>query len=158
MTTSILLIAAVGVPFALLLACIVPAIRERMPPLLALAPIPALVAALFADDTPLVFGNARFALSFALDEPGAMLLLVAAILWSAAGAYAATGLRGAVNAGGLVVCWLMTLTGCVGVFLAADLVGFYFLLAVLSVGASGLVLQVARRRRCAPAPSTSDSR
>ena len=141
MTTSILLIAAVGVPLAMLLACIASGLRERMPPLLALAPIPALVAALFADDTPLVLGNAQFALSFAMDEPGAMLLLVAAILWIAAGAYAATGLRGAVNAGSFVVCWLMTLTGCVGVFLAADLVGFYFLLAVLSVGASGLVLQ-----------------
>ncbi|MDS4042048.1 MAG: proton-conducting transporter membrane subunit [Candidatus Competibacter sp.] len=141
MTTSILLIAAVGVPLAMLLACVVSAIRERMPPLLGLAPIPALAAALFADDTLLVLGNARFALSFALDEPGRMLLLVAAILWSAAGAYAATGLRGAVHAGGLVVCWLMTLTGCIGAFLAADLVGFYFLLAVLSVGASGLVLQ-----------------
>ena len=34
----------------------------------------------------------------------------------------------------------MTLTGCVGVFLAADMVGFYFLLAVLSVGASALVM------------------
>ncbi len=141
MTTPILLVAAIGVPLALLLACIASGIRERMPPLLVLAPIPALAAALFADDTPLVLGNARFALSFALDEPGRMLLLVAAILWFAAGAYAATGLRGAANASGLVVCWLMTLTGCVGVFLAADLVGFYFLLAVLSVGASGLVLQ-----------------
>ncbi|MEZ5579586.1 MAG: hypothetical protein R3F40_09365 [Candidatus Competibacteraceae bacterium] len=30
------------------------------------------------------------------------------------------------------MCWLMTLTGCIGVFLAADMVGFYFLLAVLS--------------------------
>ena len=141
MTTSTLLIAAVGAPLALLLACIASSIRERMPPLLALAPIPALAAALFADDTPLVLGNAQFALSFALDEPGRMLLLVAAILWSAAGAYAATGLRDAAHAGSFVVCWLMTLTGCIGVFLAADLVGFYFLLAVLSVGASGLVLQ-----------------
>ena len=141
MTTSNLLIAAIGVPLAMLLACVVSGIRERMPPLLALAPIPALVAALCADDTPLVLGNARFALSFAMDKPGAMLLLVAAILWIAAGVYAATELRGAVNAGRFVVCWLMTLTGCIGVFLAADMVGFYFLLAVLSVGASGLVLQ-----------------
>lgn len=141
MTTSVLLLAAIGAPLALLLACMVPGLRKRMPLLLALAPIPALVAALLADDTPVVLGNAQFALSFAMDEPGAMLLLVAAILWIAAGAYAATGLRGTVNAGSFVVCWLMTLTGCVGVFLAADLVGFYFLLAVLSVGASGLVLQ-----------------
>ncbi len=141
MTTSNLLIAAIGVPLVMLLACVVSGIRERMPSLLALAPIPALLAALLADDTPLVLGNARFALSFAMDKPGAMLLLVAAILWIAAGVYAATELRGAVNAGRLAVCWLMTLTGCVGVFLAADMVGFYFLLAVLSIGASGLVLQ-----------------
>jgi formate hydrogenlyase subunit 3/multisubunit Na+/H+ antiporter MnhD subunit len=34
----------------------------------------------------------------------------------------------------------MTLTGCVGVFLAADMVGFYFLLALLTLGACGLVI------------------
>ena len=90
-----------------------------MPLLLALAPIPALVAALFADNLPLVLGNAQFALSFAMDKPGRC-CLVAAILWIAAGVFpAATALRGAVNASRFVVCWLMTLTGCVGVFLAA---------------------------------------
>jgi formate hydrogenlyase subunit 3/multisubunit Na+/H+ antiporter MnhD subunit len=139
--SALLIAAAIGVPLAMLLACMVAGLRRRMPPLLALAPIPALATALFADATPLVLGNARFALSFAVDPPGAMLLFVAAILWIAAGAYATTGLRGASHAGGMVVSWLMTLTGCVGVFLAADIVGFYFLLAVLSVGASGLILQ-----------------
>ena len=38
------------------------------------------------------------------------------------------------------VCWLMTLTGCLGVFLAADMIGFYFLLALLSLGACGLTI------------------
>ena len=75
-----------------------------------------------------------------LDRPGAILLGVAALLWIAAGAYAASFLRGRPDSGRFVVCWLMTLTGCVGVFLAADMVGFYFLLAVLSVGASALVM------------------
>ena len=142
MTASALLIAtAVGAPLAMLLACLAPAFRKRMPALLGLAPIPALAAALLADHTLFMFGNAQFKLAFAMDKPGAMLLTVAAILWIAAGVYATTWLRSTGNAGSLVVCWLMTLTGCVGVFLAADLVGFYFLLAVLSVGASGLVLQ-----------------
>lgn len=142
MTDSAFLIAAaVGTPLTMLLACLVPVIRKRMPPLLGLAPIPALAAALLADNTLLAFGNAQFKLSLAMDKPGAMLLTVAAILWIAAGAYATTWLRNTVNVGGFVVCWLMTITGCVGVFLAADIVGFYFLLAVLSVGASGLVLQ-----------------
>ncbi len=142
MTDSALLIAAaVGTPLAMLLACLSPAFRKLMPPLLGLAPIPALAAALLADDTLLMFGNAQFKLSFAMDKPGAMLLTVAAILWIASGAFATTWLRNTGNAGSFVVCWFLTLTGCVGVFLAADLVGFYFLLAVLSVGASGLVLQ-----------------
>lgn len=139
--STLLLAAAAGTPLAMLLACLAPGIRGYMRPLLGFAPIPALAAALLADNTPLVLGNARFALSFAMDAPGAMLLFAAAILWIAAGAYATTWLRGAGNADGVIVCWLLTLTGCVGVFLAADLVGFYFLLAVLSVGASGLVLQ-----------------
>src|SRR4029078_11960742 len=34
----------------------------------------------------------------------------------------------------------MALTGCLGVFLAADMVGFYFLLALLTLGACGLVI------------------
>jgi len=142
MTTSGLLIAAaVGTPFAMLLGCLSPAFRKLMPTLLGLAPIPALAAALLADDTLIAFGNAQFKLWFAMDKPGAMLLTVAATLWIASGSFATTWLRNSGNAGSFVVCWLMTLTGCVGVFLAADLVGFYFLLAVLSVGASGLVLQ-----------------
>jgi formate hydrogenlyase subunit 3/multisubunit Na+/H+ antiporter MnhD subunit len=141
MTSSVLLIAAIGTPLAMLLACLAPSIRQRMAALLGFAPIPALAAAWLAGDTPLVLGNAQFALSFAMDAPGAMLLFAAAVLWIAAGFCATAWLANAGNPGGMVVCWLMTLTGCIGVFLAADLVGFYFLLAVLSVGASGLVLQ-----------------
>ncbi|MEZ5600787.1 MAG: hypothetical protein R3F36_07240 [Candidatus Competibacteraceae bacterium] len=86
--------AAIDWPLAMLLACVVSGIRERMPSLLALAPIPALVVALCADDTPLVLGNARFALSFAMDKPGAMLLLVAAILWIAAEELRRDGITG----------------------------------------------------------------
>jgi formate hydrogenlyase subunit 3/multisubunit Na+/H+ antiporter MnhD subunit len=139
--SALLIIAAIGTPLAMLLACLAPCIRQRMAALLGFAPIPALAAAWLADDTPLVLGNAQFALSFAMDAPGAMLLFAAAVLWMAAGFCATAWLRNAGKPSGMVVCWLMTLTGCVGVFLAADLVGFYFLLAVLSVGASGLVLQ-----------------
>jgi len=83
----------------------------------------------------------RAALRFSLDLPGATLLGAAAVLWICAGLYAARSVRESSDPDSFVVSWLMTLTGCVGVFLAADLIGFYFLLAVLSVGASGLVLQ-----------------
>ncbi|MDM0024807.1 proton-conducting transporter transmembrane domain-containing protein [Variovorax saccharolyticus] len=138
----VLLPLALGVPLLLLLACAFPGLRRRLPGLFALAPVPALAAALLAGAEPdLVLGNAFFSLTFGLDAPGAMLLGVAAVLWIFAGAYAARWLRERHDRDGFIVCWLMTLTGSVGVFLAADLIGFYFLLAVLSVGASGLVLQ-----------------
>ncbi|WP_445147113.1 proton-conducting transporter transmembrane domain-containing protein [Dyella sp. Tek66A03] len=141
-TTEFLLAASMGLPLLLLLACVWPSLRRRMPAWFVLAPLPALAAAVYADHASmLVLGNGRFALRFALDLPGAMLLGCAAVLWSLAGMFAQRCLRGRTDGDGLVVCWLMSLTGCIGVFLAADMIGFYFLLAVLSVGASGLVLQ-----------------
>lgn len=133
---------AMGVPLLLLIASAWKPLRRRLPLLFVFAPVPALLAALFDNDgTSFVMGNAAFSLSFAVDAPGAMLLGVAALLWIVAGAYAARFLRDRAEPDGFIVCWLMALTGCVGVFLAADLISFYFLLAVLSVGASGLVLQ-----------------
>src|SRR5271154_2611850 len=140
--SAILLATAVGFPLLLLLASSGQSLRRRMPSLFAIAPVPALAAAVFAPrGTMLTFGHGPCALRFSLDVPGAILLGTAAALWIFAGLYAARELRDRGDGDGLILPWLITLTGCVGVFLAADLVGFYFLLAVLSIGASGLVLQ-----------------
>ena len=136
-----LLASAFLVPLGMLLACLSPGVRNRMTSLLVFAPIPALVAVLLvATDSSLTLGSARFHLTFAIDRPGAMLLGVSALLWIASGAYASQYLQGRPNRGQFVVCWLMTLTGCVGVFLAADMVGLYFLLALLTLGAGGLIV------------------
>jgi multicomponent Na+:H+ antiporter subunit A len=136
-----LLAGALAVPLGMLIACLWPRALNRMPSLLAFAPIPALAAVfLAARDSPLVLGPARLRLTFALDLPGALLLGVAALLWIASGGYAAQYLQGRPNRGRFVVCWLMALTGCIGVFLAADMVGFYFLLALLTLGACGLII------------------
>jgi formate hydrogenlyase subunit 3/multisubunit Na+/H+ antiporter MnhD subunit len=138
---STLLASAFVVPLCMLLACLWPRALIRMPSLLVFAPIPALAAVLLvATDSSLAIGSARFHLTFAMDRPGAMLLGVSALLWIASGVYASQYLEGRPNRGRFVVCWLMTLTGCVGVFLAADMVGFYFLLALLTLGACGLVI------------------
>jgi multicomponent Na+:H+ antiporter subunit A len=139
--TSTLLAAAFVLPLGMLLACLWPRARKRMPSYLALAPIPALAATLLvADDSPLILGSARLHLTFALDLPGAVLLGVAMLLWIASGAYASQYLQDRPNCGRFAVCWLTTLTGCLGVFLAADMVSFYFLLALLTLGACGLVI------------------
>lgn len=137
-----LLVATLGLPAALLLACIARPVRERMPGLLWLAPLPAVAAALFAvGGEALVVFPATLRLTFAVDGPGAILVGAASLLWIAAGAYAGTYLRDATNGGRFAVCWLMAFTGCIGVFIAADMISFYFLLALMTLGACGLVIQ-----------------
>jgi formate hydrogenlyase subunit 3/multisubunit Na+/H+ antiporter MnhD subunit len=79
-------------------------------------------------------------MTLALDVPGAILLGIAALLWIIAGAYASTHLRGDPNAGRFAEWWLLTLTGNLGVFLAADLVSFYLTYSVVSLAAYGLIV------------------
>ena len=102
-----------------------------MPALLVLAPLPGLAAALLAiGGTPLAFDQPQLRISLALDVPGAMLLGVAALLWIAAGVYAFDRLaRQGRTAARFAVCWLLTLTGSLGVFIAADLLSFYLVFA-----------------------------
>ncbi len=139
--SALLLCATVGVPLAMLLACLWRPLRERMMPWLAVAPLPGLLAAFFAARGELLMlGNERLPLALEIDRPGSVLLGVAAMLWMAGGWYAVSYLSGKAGRGNFIVCWLMTLSGCLGVFVAADMVGFYAMLALLSVGTTGLVL------------------
>ena len=135
-----LLFIALAAPLAMLLACVSRRIRDRMPSLLALAPVPALVAALLAPaGTMLVLPEPPFRMTLALDAPGAMLLGVGALLWIVAGAYASPYLRSDPNAGRFAEWWLLTLAGNLGVFIAADLVSFYLTFSVVSLAAWGLI-------------------
>ena len=112
-----------------------------MPSLLALAPAPALVAALLVPPgATLVLPEPPFRMTLALDLPGAMLLGVSAFLWIVTGAYASTYLRGDPNAGRFAEWWLLTLTGNLGVFIAADLISFYLTFSVVSLAAYGLIV------------------
>jgi formate hydrogenlyase subunit 3/multisubunit Na+/H+ antiporter MnhD subunit len=136
-----LLVIALALPLAMLCACVSKQLRHLMPSLLVLAPLPALAAAcLEADGSTVTFSPALLGLTLILDRPGAMLLGVGALLWTAAGAYAGSYLRDKPNAGGFAVWWLMTLTGNFGAFLAADLPGFYFFFTLASLSAFGLVV------------------
>jgi multicomponent Na+:H+ antiporter subunit A len=141
MDAEILLAGAFVVPIGMLLACLWPGALARMPQYLPFAPTPALAAVLLVgDDSPLLLGSTRLHLSFAIDLPGALLLGSAALLWIASGAYVRPYLASRPHQGRFVVCWLMALTGSIGVFLAADMVGLYFFLALLTLGACGLVI------------------
>jgi formate hydrogenlyase subunit 3/multisubunit Na+/H+ antiporter MnhD subunit len=112
-----------------------------MPAALAFAPIPALAAAILAPGSaPLVWFPPPLRMTLTLDVPAAMLLGVAALLWIVAGAYAASYLHGEPNAGRFAEWWLLTLSGSLGVFMAADLVSFYLTYSVVSLAAYGLIV------------------
>lgn len=139
---------ALAVPLALLLGCISRRVRARMLTLLPYAPAPALLAAVLAAGAPpLVLPDALLGITLALDFPGAMLLGAAALLWIAAGVYAATYMQYDARADRLSVWWLIALTGNIGVFMAADVASLYLFLAMGSLAAYGLVAH--RRTRLA---------
>ncbi|MGO4388652.1 complex I subunit 5 family protein [Microvirga sp. 2YAF29] len=78
-------------------------------------------------------------MTLALDRPGAILLGGSALLWSAAGAYAASYMRHDPEAPQFAVWWLLTLAGSLGLFIVGDVVNFYLLFTLTSLSAYGLI-------------------
>ena len=74
-------------------------------------------------------------MSFRLDQPGAMLLAAAALVWIAASVFARADRTGRPNADRFAVSWLLTMAGSLGVFIAADLLTFYLVYALVSIPA-----------------------
>ncbi len=139
--SAALLVLTLVLPLVMLVACIGRWPREHMLSWLWLAPVPGLAAAFFSAGAPsLVLELPVLKVVLALDLPGAILLGAAALLWICAGAYAATYLRGKPHGGRFAEFWLMTLTGSLGVFMAADLASFFLLFTIASLAAYGLVL------------------
>ena len=134
------LAATIAFPLALLAACLVRPLRDRMSYLLPLAPLPGLwCARLGAEQVPVVIGAGPAQLVLALDRPGEILLLVASVLWSIAALYAVRYMRDEPKRDRFAVSWLMGVAGCLGAFVAADMATLYLCLALLTLGACGLV-------------------
>jgi formate hydrogenlyase subunit 3/multisubunit Na+/H+ antiporter MnhD subunit len=139
---SALLAIAPLVPLAMLFAMAFPTARARIGGLLWAAPLPALAVALLSPHIPPLVSQANgLRLTLLLDPAGAMLLGAAALLWSAAGYYSRSYLRGTPNEARFAAWWLLTQSGSLGVFLAGDLVSFYLTFAVVSLAGFGLVVQ-----------------
>lgn len=138
---ELLLAAALAAPFAVLAAGLSRRLRYALSPLAALAPLPAFLAAVFcADATSLSAGSAQVRVSFVLDLPGRVLLGSAALLWIAAGSYAVSYLRDTAHRDRFTAWWLLAMGGCLGAFVSADMLSFYLLLALVSIGSCGLVV------------------
>ena len=134
----ILLAATLAVPTAFFVACFFPRLRADTLALQWLAPIPAFVAAVAAlVGGPFDFEAPALKLSLRLDLPAALLLGVSALLWIAvgAGAFVERSERPEPRA---ALCWLLTLIGSLGVFVADDLLSFYLVYALVSIPAYGM--------------------
>ena len=141
MSSEMLLLSALALPVALLLACLRAGLRQIIPKLLWVAPVPALTAALFGTrNSPVVLSGEPYYVTLMLDVPGSMLLTAASLLWIAVGFYAPAFFRREAITGSFTVCWLFTLLGSLGIFLAADLLSFFLSYALVSLPAYGLVI------------------
>jgi len=138
---ALLPLLAVLWPLVLFGICLLPGAGSRFTPWLVTAPLPAVFAAVFSDGVFLTLSpSAAMPLTLAVDAPGAVLLGVSALLWAAAAAGLPRKLAKSGHRTRFTVCWLLTLTGNLGVFLAADVLGFFVFYALASLPAYGLVI------------------
>lgn len=141
MMAGTLLASALAIPLTMLVIALSQRMRQHTSDLLPLAPLPALVAAITVPEgTSIALPQVLLGLTITLDRPGAMLLGAASVLWSAGGIWARELLRGRPEGRWFAAWWLTTLTGSLGVFLAADMVGFYLFFTMVSLAAYGLIV------------------
>jgi formate hydrogenlyase subunit 3/multisubunit Na+/H+ antiporter MnhD subunit len=128
-----------ALPLAMMAALSIEPLRKVVVRFLAIAPAPVLLLA------PVMWHGGAAAISiagqwtFALDRAGALMLVASSFLWIVAGACASHWLRDRPGQTRFAMWWLLTLTGSLGVFVAADIVSFYLLFAVASLPAYGLI-------------------
>jgi formate hydrogenlyase subunit 3/multisubunit Na+/H+ antiporter MnhD subunit len=135
-----LLAAVLAAPLVVLAAFLWPRLRAFALALAPLAPLPALAAAVLAlDGAPFALELPALRMSFRLDQPAAMLLAAAALVWIAATVFGRADMTRKPNADRFVVSWLLTMVGSLGVFVAADLLTFYLVYALVSVAAYYLI-------------------
>jgi formate hydrogenlyase subunit 3/multisubunit Na+/H+ antiporter MnhD subunit len=135
-----LLVAALGVPLVVLAAFLTPGLRALARAITPLAAAPALATGILAiGGTPIGADLPALRLSLWLDQPGGLLLLAAALVWLIVSVFAWARGQGQPNADRFVVSWLLTMAGSLGVFVAADLLTFYLVYALVSIPAYYLV-------------------
>jgi formate hydrogenlyase subunit 3/multisubunit Na+/H+ antiporter MnhD subunit len=136
-----LLAATLAVPLLFLAACLSERLRTAALALQWLAPIPALGAAILAiGGGPFGVDWPALRMSLKLDPPGALILAAVSLLWVVVGAATFPGGTRKPNQR-FAVSWLLTLTGSLGVFVAADLVTFYLVYALVSIPTYELIVR-----------------
>jgi formate hydrogenlyase subunit 3/multisubunit Na+/H+ antiporter MnhD subunit len=136
----VLLVAALAAPLVALAALFMAKLRALARTIMPLAAAPALAAAVLAiAGGPFGAELPALRVSLWLDRPGGMLLAAAALVWMVVSVFALTEGEGRANADRFAVSWLLTMVGSLGVFIAADLLTFYLVYALVSIPAYYLV-------------------
>jgi formate hydrogenlyase subunit 3/multisubunit Na+/H+ antiporter MnhD subunit len=135
-----LLVATLAAPLVVLAIFLAPGLRSLARAITPLAAAPALIAAALAlGGGPLGADMPALRISLSLDRPGGLLLLAAALVWLIVSVFALREEQGRPNADRFAVSWLLTMVGSLGVFVAADLLTFYLVYALVSIPAYYLV-------------------
>jgi formate hydrogenlyase subunit 3/multisubunit Na+/H+ antiporter MnhD subunit len=140
MITLLLLLTPV-LPLALALAMVPAASRERVATLLPAAPLPALALAVVAE--PGDAARLPFALldaSFGVDAVRLPLLLLTALLWTAASVYSRGYLAGDAQRGRFEAFFLLTMAGNLGLLVALDVATFYVFFSLMTLSSYILVV------------------
>jgi formate hydrogenlyase subunit 3/multisubunit Na+/H+ antiporter MnhD subunit len=129
-----LLVTALAAPLVVLAIFLAPGSRGFARAITPLAAAPALAAAVLAiGGAPFGVELPALRMSLSLDQPGGLLLLVAALVWLIVSIFALMEGQGRPNADRYAVSWLLTMAGSLGVFIAADLLTFYLVYALVSI-------------------------
>jgi formate hydrogenlyase subunit 3/multisubunit Na+/H+ antiporter MnhD subunit len=135
-----LLVGALAAPLIVLVLFLMRGLRGPTRAITPLAAAPALAAAaLVICGAPFGAELPALRVSLWLDQPGGLLLLAAALVWLIVSLFALKEGQGRPNADRFAVSWLLTMAGSLGVFIAADLLTFYLVYALVSVPAYYLV-------------------
>ena len=140
MSGGALLVAAIVLPLAMLFACLWAKGRKNITKWLWVAPVPALAAAVFGSgNSPVILSGPPYHVMLMLDASGCMLMIAASRYGSPWELAFRRFFAGKGIGASFPVCWLLTLVGSMGIFLAADLASFLVFYALVSLPAYGLV-------------------
>lgn len=109
--------------------------------IMAIGPLPALMTALILPtgtilEVPWLLLGAQLA----LDQIGSIFLLLTSLLWLTASIYANGAFGNDPNARRFAACFLLAMSGNIGVIIADDIVSFYTAFALMSLASFGLVV------------------
>jgi formate hydrogenlyase subunit 3/multisubunit Na+/H+ antiporter MnhD subunit len=136
-----LLVVALAAPLIVLAIFLAPNLRPLARAIAPVAAAPALAAAALAiGGAPSGAELPALRVSLWLDRPGGLLLAATALVWLIVSIFALKEGQGGPNADRFAVAWLLTMAGSLGVFIAADLLTFYLVYALVSVPAYYLVV------------------